>query len=154
MPPRVFGPIPGIPVGAIFPDRRALAAAGAHHPLQAGISGSSATPPGDAATGRAERRRLHARRRARHAPLLPSALPAPPGRLLCLDQRGSSDRSSRIDSISASGATVARRSRRRCHRSSTRRRSPRSKPSWASRAGAPPTPSRYCSVASSTVPII
>jgi putative restriction endonuclease len=35
-----FGAIPGIPVGTSFPDRRALAAAGVHRPLQAGISGS------------------------------------------------------------------------------------------------------------------
>jgi putative restriction endonuclease len=39
---RRFGDIPGVPVGALFPDRAALAAAGVHRPLQAGISyGSS-----------------------------------------------------------------------------------------------------------------
>jgi putative restriction endonuclease len=37
---RHFGHIPGVSVGTIFKDRRALAAAGVHRPLQAGISGS------------------------------------------------------------------------------------------------------------------
>jgi putative restriction endonuclease len=37
---RVFGDIPGVAVGTIFPDRTALAEAGVHRPLQAGISGS------------------------------------------------------------------------------------------------------------------
>lgn len=37
---RHFGEIPGVAVGAIFPDRRALHDAGVHRPLQAGISGT------------------------------------------------------------------------------------------------------------------
>jgi putative restriction endonuclease len=37
-----FGEITGVAVGATFPDRQALAAAGVHRPLQAGISGSTA----------------------------------------------------------------------------------------------------------------
>ena len=37
---RTFGEIAGIPVGTPFRDRRELAAAGVHRPLQAGISGS------------------------------------------------------------------------------------------------------------------
>src|SRR5262245_43755852 len=36
---RVFGNIPGVPVGTSFPDRAALAAAGVHKPLMAGIAG-------------------------------------------------------------------------------------------------------------------
>jgi putative restriction endonuclease len=39
--PRVFGDIPGFPPGHEFPDRKALAAAGVHRPLQSGISGAS-----------------------------------------------------------------------------------------------------------------
>jgi putative restriction endonuclease len=42
MPERIFGHIPDVPVGSIFPSRRALAEAGVHRPLQAGISGSGA----------------------------------------------------------------------------------------------------------------
>ncbi|GEM50147.1 YDG/SRA domain-containing protein [Deinococcus cellulosilyticus] len=38
---RVFGDVKGVPVGALFPDRKAVAAAGIHKPLQAGISGSA-----------------------------------------------------------------------------------------------------------------
>ncbi len=37
---RIFGHIPGVEVGQDFIDRKALAAAGVHKPLQAGISGS------------------------------------------------------------------------------------------------------------------
>jgi putative restriction endonuclease len=37
---RHFGAIPGVPVGATYPDRRAVAAANVHLPLIAGISGS------------------------------------------------------------------------------------------------------------------
>lgn len=37
---RVFGPIPGISEGHIFPTRKELSEAGVHRPLQAGISGS------------------------------------------------------------------------------------------------------------------
>ena len=37
---RIFGHIEGVPVGAIFADRRELRAAGLHMPPQAGISGS------------------------------------------------------------------------------------------------------------------
>lgn len=39
MPERLFGAIPGIPIGRPFKDRRSLAEAGVHRPLQAGISG-------------------------------------------------------------------------------------------------------------------
>jgi len=39
---RLFGEIPGYPVGSWFPDRAALAAAGIHPPRMAGISGTSA----------------------------------------------------------------------------------------------------------------
>ena len=38
---RVFGPIEGHEVGATFSNPNALAAAGIHRPLQAGISGSA-----------------------------------------------------------------------------------------------------------------
>jgi putative restriction endonuclease len=38
---RIFGHIDGIPVGASFPDRRALLEAGVHRQLQAGIAGSA-----------------------------------------------------------------------------------------------------------------
>lgn len=34
-----FGPVPGVPVGATFPHRLALSAAGVHRPTQAGIGG-------------------------------------------------------------------------------------------------------------------
>ena len=37
---RVFGHTPGVPVGATFPDRRALSASGVHRPPQGGISGT------------------------------------------------------------------------------------------------------------------
>jgi putative restriction endonuclease len=37
---RVFGEITGVAVGTMFHDRAALAAAGVHRPLQAGISRS------------------------------------------------------------------------------------------------------------------
>jgi putative restriction endonuclease len=37
---RVFGKIPGVPVGTVFASRAELAAAGVHRPTQAGISGS------------------------------------------------------------------------------------------------------------------
>ena len=37
---RIFGEVPGVIKGQEFPDRKALAAAGVHKPLQAGISGS------------------------------------------------------------------------------------------------------------------
>ena len=37
---RTFGELPGVAVGTVFPDRRALAAAGVHRPLQAGIAGT------------------------------------------------------------------------------------------------------------------
>lgn len=37
---RVFGEVPGVPVGTPFKDRRAVADAGVHRPLMAGISGS------------------------------------------------------------------------------------------------------------------
>lgn len=40
MPDREFGEIPGVAPGTTFPDRRALAQAGVHRPLQAGIAGS------------------------------------------------------------------------------------------------------------------
>ena len=36
-----YGHVPGVPVGKIFADRRALHDAGLHGPLQSGISGSS-----------------------------------------------------------------------------------------------------------------
>lgn len=36
-----FGAIDGVPVGAVFEDRRDLAAAGVHRPLQAGICGKA-----------------------------------------------------------------------------------------------------------------
>ena len=39
---RIFGPIPGIEVGATFPDRTSAAKVGVHRPLRAGISGSGA----------------------------------------------------------------------------------------------------------------
>lgn len=39
---RIFGQIPGNPVGTTYVDRRALAAAGVHKPLQHGISGATA----------------------------------------------------------------------------------------------------------------
>jgi putative restriction endonuclease len=39
---RIFGGIDGVPVGATFPDRRALLDAGVHRQLQAGIAGSAA----------------------------------------------------------------------------------------------------------------
>jgi putative restriction endonuclease len=38
----IFGDIDGVPVGATFPDRRALLGAGVHRQLQAGIVGSAA----------------------------------------------------------------------------------------------------------------
>src|SRR5690242_11381604 len=38
---RVFGEIPGYPVGTEFHDREALHQAGVHRPLQAGISGAA-----------------------------------------------------------------------------------------------------------------
>jgi putative restriction endonuclease len=37
---RLFGHVPGIPVGEEFKNRRALHDAGVHRPTQAGISGS------------------------------------------------------------------------------------------------------------------
>jgi putative restriction endonuclease len=37
---RMFGSIDGVPVGAWFPDRKAVAEAGVHRPLMAGIAGS------------------------------------------------------------------------------------------------------------------
>ncbi len=37
---RIFGHIPGVEVGTIFPDRQALSRSGVHRPTQAGISGS------------------------------------------------------------------------------------------------------------------
>ena len=37
---RIFGHIPGVPIGMVFPDRRALSRSGVHRPLQAGISGN------------------------------------------------------------------------------------------------------------------
>jgi putative restriction endonuclease len=37
---RIFGEIPGVAVGAVFPTRRALHDAGVHRPLQGGISGA------------------------------------------------------------------------------------------------------------------
>jgi putative restriction endonuclease len=37
---RIFGEIPGVPPGTSFDSRRALAGAGVHRPLQAGISGA------------------------------------------------------------------------------------------------------------------
>lgn len=40
MPNRVFGEIPGVPVGTVFASRRELSRAGVHRPLQAGISGA------------------------------------------------------------------------------------------------------------------
>jgi putative restriction endonuclease len=39
---RIFGHIPDVPVGSVFQSRKALAEAGVHRPLQAGISGSGA----------------------------------------------------------------------------------------------------------------
>jgi putative restriction endonuclease len=42
VPERLFGAIPGIPLGTAFADRRSLAQAGVHRPLQAGISGAGA----------------------------------------------------------------------------------------------------------------
>lgn len=42
---RVFGEIPGVSAGSVFGSRAALAAAGVHRPLQAGISGSSIIVP-------------------------------------------------------------------------------------------------------------
>lgn len=42
MPERVFGHIPGYPVGSWFESRASLAAAGLHRPLVAGISGTEA----------------------------------------------------------------------------------------------------------------
>src|SRR5689334_4258818 len=39
---RVFGEIPGHPAGTTYPNRQALADAGVHKPLQAGISGAVA----------------------------------------------------------------------------------------------------------------
>jgi putative restriction endonuclease len=38
---RVFGAIPGVPVGKVFVNRRALHDAKVHRPLQAGISGAA-----------------------------------------------------------------------------------------------------------------
>jgi putative restriction endonuclease len=38
---RTFGEIAGVPPGTVFPNRRALADAGVHRPIQAGISGSA-----------------------------------------------------------------------------------------------------------------
>jgi hypothetical protein len=38
----IFGDIDGVPVGATFPDRRALLGAGVYRQLQAGIVGSAA----------------------------------------------------------------------------------------------------------------
>ena len=40
MPERIFGHIPGVVVGTVFPDRRALSQSGVHRPTQAGISGN------------------------------------------------------------------------------------------------------------------
>lgn len=40
MPERIFGEIPGVDVGTVFPDRRSLSRSGVHRPTQAGISGS------------------------------------------------------------------------------------------------------------------
>ena len=37
---RVFGHIPGVAVGTVFPDRRSLSQSGVHRPTQAGISGN------------------------------------------------------------------------------------------------------------------
>jgi hypothetical protein len=37
---RIFGDVPGIHVGSTFEDRAALAEAGMHRPLQAGIAGT------------------------------------------------------------------------------------------------------------------
>jgi putative restriction endonuclease len=42
VPERRFGHVDGVPVGSVFADRRALALAGVHRPLRAGISGSEA----------------------------------------------------------------------------------------------------------------
>jgi putative restriction endonuclease len=39
-PERVFGEIPGVPIGTVFATREELSRAGVHRPLQAGISGS------------------------------------------------------------------------------------------------------------------
>jgi putative restriction endonuclease len=39
---RRFGDIPGVPIGTLFPNRAALAAAGVHRPRMAGISGGAA----------------------------------------------------------------------------------------------------------------
>ena len=41
MRPAVFGHVDGVPVGALFPDRVALSAAGVHRPRRAGICGRS-----------------------------------------------------------------------------------------------------------------
>src|SRR6476469_6397348 len=38
-----LGALPGVAVGTWYPDRRALAAAGVHRQLQAGITGTGAT---------------------------------------------------------------------------------------------------------------
>src|SRR5262249_5624505 len=38
---RHFGAVPDVPVGMVFQNRAALAAAGVHRPTQAGISGSA-----------------------------------------------------------------------------------------------------------------
>lgn len=43
MTPDVIGEIPGVAVGTVFPDRKALREAGIHRPLQAGMCGSSKT---------------------------------------------------------------------------------------------------------------
>ena len=36
----LFGPVPGVPIGAVFADRVALAVAGVHRPRRAGICGT------------------------------------------------------------------------------------------------------------------
>jgi putative restriction endonuclease len=38
---RVFGHIDGVPVGAMFPDRKKLSQAGVHRATQAGITGGA-----------------------------------------------------------------------------------------------------------------
>lgn len=37
---RLFGAVPGIPMGTRFKDRRSLSQAGVHRPLQSGVSGA------------------------------------------------------------------------------------------------------------------
>jgi putative restriction endonuclease len=41
MPDRVFGDIPGVPIGAMFNNRQELSVAGVHRPTMAGISGAA-----------------------------------------------------------------------------------------------------------------